>query len=288
LAAAFIGVSVMNNIQDQADAGGVCVSLASACSTGEGFRPVAAVVGASDGGRSSFPNPDVDGLSVPPASDSTGLARLQPASGVGRSELDDWRTALHEAGHVVVGKAIGLEVAGCTIVPGDGFGGLTWGPFFDRTMLSFDNDVPDLCEKIADLMPGPGEPRADVADVYEHVHSRVVDLCAGTAAETLLHPACAPWIAHSDVRKARATASIICSSDSAVDAYLAFGLAEAKALIEQHRAAVWAIAEALMVERTLNSEQIDTIIANAPVFARRAAWIGVLENAATFTAEYKD
>jgi hypothetical protein len=29
----------------------------------------------------------------------------------------------------------------------------------------------------------------------------------------------------------------------------AFGLAEAKALIEQHRAAVWAIAEALMVER---------------------------------------
>jgi hypothetical protein len=41
----------------------------------------------------------------------------------------------------------------------------------------------------------------------------------------------------------------ICTSDSAVDAYLAFGLAEAKALIEQHRAAVWAIAEALMVER---------------------------------------
>ena len=235
-------------------------------------------------GSSSILNPDVAGLSVPPASDSTGLARLQPASGVGRSELDDWRTALHEAGHTVVGKAIGLDVAGCTIVPGDGFGGLTWGPLFDRSMLSTDNDVPDLCEKIADLMPGPGEPRDDVADVYEHVHSRVVDLCAGTAAETLLHPACAPWIAHSDVRKARATASIICSSESAIDAYLSFGLAEAKALIEQHRATVLAIAEALMVERTLDAGQINAIIAAAPERARRIDWNGVLENAACFTA----
>ena len=48
------------------------------------------------------------------------------------------------------------------------------------------------------------------------------------------------------------------------------------------------IASHRIVARNLNSEQIDTIIANAPVFARRAAWIGVLENAASFTAQYKD
>jgi hypothetical protein len=37
-----------------------------------------------------------------------------------------------------------------------------------------------------------------------------------------------------------------------------------------------------MIERTLNSEQIDNIIASAPAFARRAAWVRVLENAAEF------
>jgi hypothetical protein len=77
---------------------------------------------------------------------------------------------------------------------------------------------------------------------------------------------------------------LICTSDSAVDAYLAFGLAEAKALIEQHRAAVLAIAEALMIERTLDAERIDSIIASAPERARRVDWAKVLENAADFAA----
>jgi hypothetical protein len=36
---------------------------------------------------------------------------------------------------------------------------------------------------------------------------------------------------------------------------LAFGLAEAKALIEQHRAAVLAIVEAVMIERNLNQSR---------------------------------
>jgi hypothetical protein len=34
-----------------------------------------------------------------------------------------------------------------------------------------------------------------------------------------------------------------------------------------------------MIERTLNAEQIDTIIAAAPERARRADWVKVLENA---------
>jgi ApbE superfamily uncharacterized protein (UPF0280 family) len=44
---------------------------------------------------------------------------------------------------------------------------------------------------------------------------------------------------------------MVCTSEAAIDAYLSFGMAEAKALIEQHRAAVVAIAEALMMYRTL-------------------------------------
>ena len=78
---------------------------------------------------------------------------------------------------------------------------------------------------------------------------------------------------------------IVCSSEAAIDAYLAFGLAEAKALVNEHRAAVLAIAEALMIRRTLDDPQeIDTIIATAPALARRAEWTRVIENAATFTA----
>ena len=148
--------------------------------------------------------------------------------------------------------------------------------------------MPDLCEKISSLMPGDGEPRVNAAEIYAHVHVRVVDLCAGTASESILYPHDQPWIAHSDIRQARALAGLICSSESGIDAYLLFGLAEAKALILQHRAAVIAIAEALMIERTLNSEQIDDIIASAPEHARRADWAKVLENAADFAARAPD
>jgi hypothetical protein len=76
-------------------------------------------------------------------------------------------------------------------------------------------------------------------------------------------------------------ASIICTSESAVDA--SFGLAEAKALITTHRAATLAIAEALMIHRT-ESPQIDNIIAAAPEQARRADWLNVLTKAAEFNA----
>jgi hypothetical protein len=52
----------------------------------------------------------------------------------------------------------------------------------------------------------------------------------------------------------------------------------------QHRAAALAIAEALMVRRTLDAAMIDSIIASAPERARRVDWAEVLENAAGFCA----
>jgi hypothetical protein len=222
-------------------------------------------------------------LSVPFLSDATGHVCTPLADMVGRSELDDWRIALHEAGHTVVGRALGEEVGGVTIVEGPDYGGLTWGPKGNSSRLSSVDEQPDLCAKIAASMPGFGEPRVNAAEVFTLCHVRVVDLCAGTAAEIILHPKCPPWVAHSDIREARKVASIVCSSEAAIDCYLAFGLAEAKALVTQHRAAVWAIAEALMIERTLNSEQIDNIIGSAPERARRIEWNGALENAASFT-----
>ena len=251
-------------------------------STDEGFRRISAAVvadvfqhGTGDDGRSLNP-------------DSIESVRVQPAGGFGRSAADDWRTALHESGHVVVGRALGSEVGGVTIIPCETYGGLTWGPAGNSARLSSLDEKPDLCEMIAGLMPGFGEPRVNAAEVFTHVHVRVAELMAGTAAETLLHPFCPPWTAHSDIREARSIASIVCTSEAAIDAYLLFGLAEAKALITKHRAAVLAIAETLMIELTLDTKRIDNIIAAAPERARRADWVKVLESAAAFGAKLEN
>jgi hypothetical protein len=63
---------------------------------------------------------------------------------------------------------------------------------------------------------------------------------------------------------------IICNSEDSITAYLEFGAEEAKALIRRHCAAVLAIADALMIERTLDAAMVDSIIAAAPERARRA------------------
>jgi hypothetical protein len=140
-------------------------------------------------------------------------------------------------------------------------------------------------------MPKPGEDRETAADMYAHVFLRVTDLRAGTASESLLYPNAEPWVAHSDIRQARKFASIICTSDASIEALLLLGLEEAKSLVHQHRAAVLAIADALMLHRTLDAAMIDTIIecavaqkAHDDERARRAGWRLVEQNAADFSA----
>ena len=226
--------------------------LMSVADAGEGFPPHSAAVvidsrGFGDDGRSSISNPDA---ALSASSDTTGICCFKGAD-AGRSKADDWRVALHEGGHVVVGRALGSEVGGVTIIEGPDYGGKTWGPAGNASRVSSVDEQPELAEKIAGLMPAFGEPRSGAADIFAHVHVRITDLMAGTAAETLLHLDCAPWVALSDIRQARSLAGIICTSEAAIDAYLAFAAEEAKALITTHRAAVLAIAEALMVHRTL-------------------------------------
>ena len=62
------------------------------------------------------------------------------------------------------------------------------------------------------------------------------------------------------------------------------GLTEAKALIIWHRAAVLAIANALMVHRTLDAVMLHQIITLAPEIARRAEWARVQQSAVDFVA----
>ncbi|MBN9039843.1 MAG: hypothetical protein J0H38_01030 [Rhizobiales bacterium] len=212
----------------------------------------------------------------------------------GRSPTDSWRVALHEAGHVVVGRALGSEVGGVTIVPGDGFAGLTWGPANPGTKLSnADGDAaaPKLVETIGPMMPGPGEARDAVADVFANVHISAIELMAGTAAETILHTDNPPWDAVSDVVKCKTLATLICSSERSIEQFMIFAFEEAVALINRHRAVVLAIAQALIDHpaHTLNAAEIDAAIASAvsrenqqAEFARREQMTRAAQSAARF------
>jgi hypothetical protein len=111
-----------------------------------------------------------------------------PNEATSRCAVDDWRISLHESGHVIVGRAFGNEIGGVTIIPSKTYGGLTWGPNhfqsgFDGSAVDDDIVVPDLAEKIGALMPGPGESRSEVVDIFTHVHIRVVELCAYASGE---------------------------------------------------------------------------------------------------------
>jgi hypothetical protein len=139
-------------------------------------------------------------------------------------------------------------------------------------------------------MPGPGDPRSNVVDIVAHVHHRIIELMAGTAAEALLHADDPPWDALSDLRQARALASLVCTSEQSIEALICFGYEEALSIIGKHRGLVTAMAKALVShsERTLNADEIDKVIgetlareALADAQARRVAWRGVTERAAS-------
>jgi hypothetical protein len=176
----------------------------------------------------------------------------------------DHRIALHEAGHIVVGRALGAEFGGATINAGLDFSGMAWGPSFEApSRLSDLNLATDICDRVRPLMPGLGDRRVDGAEFYTHAHFRIVELMAGTEAERILHTADPPLDAVNDQQQARAFAGVVCcsSSPSAIDRFISYARAEAAAVIAAHRDVVLAIAAGLLEKRTLSAAEIDRIIA---------------------------
>lgn len=207
-----------------------------------------------------------------------------------RSAADDERIALHEiGGHALVSVLLHSPLGGVSCEPSDsdGHSGLCWGPTF-RSKFAGGNDAPTLCAQIGPLMPGPGEPRADVADIYLHVHTRVVELCAGSVAEALFLPG-EPWAADSDRAQERALASLICSSPESIERFIDFCMAEAAALLRPREHIVRALTKELLIRRTMNAAQIDAVI-DAAVVAKAAAderqrrldWKRIEQSAASF------
>jgi hypothetical protein len=81
-----------------------------------------------------------------------------------------------------------------------------------------DYEEGDLCEIIRALTHGAGEPRVNAAEIFAHV-MLASSIWWPARRKLLLHPECTPWVAHGDLRQARAIASLICSSEEAITDY---------------------------------------------------------------------
>jgi hypothetical protein len=178
-----------------------------------------------------------------------------------RSEADDIRVCFHESSHAAVGRRWS-DLGGMTAVAGDGFSGRCWGPQFESRFANDDDRTPSLCAKIARLMPQPGESRAEVADIFLHVHNRVVELVAGTEGERMFCDG-EPWFAADDERQAFALASLVTSSPAAAVAFIEFARIEAISLLTASAHIVRALAAELRIKRTMDGATIDRCIEQA-------------------------
>jgi hypothetical protein len=176
------------------------------------------------GGSSSISNPDVS-----PVSDTTGLSANQHEAS--RSPL--WRTSCHEAGHIAASRFQNLEVTGSSIVAGDGYLGLTWASGSKRALrgkaaykadgsAAQDPIADRVADNISQFMPGAGESRDGVEDIFSSVQSHTSALMGGGAAETVFFGDAPPQYIESDLLSANVIVGIICRSPASRAAFLEY------------------------------------------------------------------
>lgn len=132
---------------------------------------------------------------------------------LGRTEEQDQRIAVHEAGHAVCARLLGHQVGGVTINPDPvrGSEGLCWDVGHTEAYSEGRGDACDVRAAISPIMPKAGEDRRPLADVIGGVYAKCIEFVAGRAAERLLLEGepCQPV---DDLRQARELALLICSS----------------------------------------------------------------------------
>jgi hypothetical protein len=125
----------------------------------------------------------------------TGLA-CRESSEAGRSKADDWRIAVHEAGHVLIHRIYGNEVS-VAIVPDAECSGKTWWPEGVDAAAVW---APDCVS------------RDDDADaVFSVVRQGVIAIMGGCAAEMALLGSEPPKYIGSDIPNASYFARMVCS-----------------------------------------------------------------------------
>lgn len=178
---------------------------------------------------------------------------------LGRTEEQDQRVAVHEAGHAVAARLLGHLLGGATVDPGPGYEGRVWGERHAEAFAEGRGDAADLREAIAPLMPNVGEDHSAVADIFGSVYTQVIELLAGRAAERMLldgepaHPV-------DDLRQARELALLFCKSEEAIETFIEHCGVAAWDLLSAHGDTVIALAVVLRIKRSLNGVEIDQVI----------------------------
>ena len=214
---------------------------------------------------------------------------------IGRSYDDDVHVATHEAGHAIAARLLGHPLGGATINPDANgkYGGLVWGP---RHSVAFGmddgaDDVPEICDKLRDLMPQDGEPRSDAADIYLHALNSCIELVAASVAERMILEG-EPVPSVSDVEHTIKYASLVCRSPEADERFIRLCETMADDLLRPYGYVLIALSTVLRIRRTLSGEEIDNIIATtvagfelAAEQARRRRWQQRVANAGRFKSE---
>jgi hypothetical protein len=209
---------------------------------------------------------------------------------LGRTEDDDQRIAVHEAGHAVAARLLGHEVGGVTVNPDPDRGseGLCWGVGYKEAFTNGRGDASRVREIFAPTMPKAGEDRSSVADVFGNVYAQCIQLMAGRAGEAMLLDG-EPMAPADDLRQARELAMLICSSEEAIETFIAHCDVAARDLLLPYGDVVMTLSIVLRIARTLDGPEIDKIISDlqarkglALEDVRRKCWQRVVENAAAF------
>jgi len=174
--------------------------------------------------------------------------------------------ALHEAGHAIVARYLGLPVAGVTLVASADYAGLCYGPDTDPSKVTptvLREEAERRCNNATELLPLPGERRDCTASWVVHAQSLVMESVAGWAGEQLAGFNRELEAGSTDYTVARMYARSIVHSDEAVPSFVESCRADAVKILRDHWGAVEAVAVALDARKTLTGEEIDAIIYGA-------------------------
>lgn len=186
---------------------------------------------------------------------------------LGRTYDDDVRIAVHEAGHATAARLLDNSVGGATVTPGPGYLGKVWSERHTEALASGRGDASNLREVLAPLMPQAGDDRSAVSDVFGNVYAQCIELMAGRAAERLLLED-EPAVPLDDLRQARELAMLVCSSEAAIETFIAHCDVAARDLLSPYGEVVMTLSIVLRIKRTLDGVEIDKIISD--VQAREA------------------
>jgi hypothetical protein len=99
-----------------------------------------------------------------------------------------------------------------------------------------------VAKNVSQCMPGPGESRDELADVFAALQARTIRLMSGGAAEMAVLEDSPPRCVESDVCAASALSGIICRTEASRFAIIEHCYQEALAIIQANKSVLIALA----------------------------------------------